>query len=42
MKPKTAHSFRTACKTKFFNSALAEKLIRERTGYTSDAWVTYG
>ena len=37
----TVHSLRIACATKLFNSAVEEKLIRERTGHRSNALLTY-
>ena len=41
IKKKTAHCLRVTCVSKLFNSGVEEKLIRERTGHSSNALFAY-
>ena len=38
---KTAHSLHVTCVSMLFNKGLDQKLVRERTGHTSDAVFGY-
>lgn len=38
---KTAHSLRVTCASSLFNSGVDQKLVRDRTGHTSDAVFAY-